>query len=443
MKGDFSRDTFDKAKHFSRVLMQQGRVQLDADWNEQTAILLHYLQSLAADLIGPHGGVGDSFEIKTLEGSNDFKITKGHYYVDGILCENEGTTVNGDFQYFSQPNYPLDTNKDKLTEGKWLVYLDVWERHLTHAEVESPDDSVISIREVALGGPDTATRAQIVWQAKLKLLNATDNSDFKNEYLTFLDALGEEKKPGTGSLRVRAKKTEDSKDPCLTAPESRYRGPENQLYRVEIHKHGSAGTATFKWSRENGSVIFPIRTLDGNDAILEYLGRDKCLGLQKDDWVEIVDDHIVLRGDAGQLAQVDEIDIIELRVILKPSAGANLPDYQKNDARHPLLRRWDRWERKEAEIPIKEGKTDNDWIELEDGIRIQFEPGGTYCTGDYWLIPARTATGDVEWPGPADKPVALPPHGVIHHYAPLAIISIENGNVAVTNLRRTLNQIWS
>ena len=47
MKGDFTRDTFDASNHFTRVLMQQGRVQLDADWNEQTAILLHYLQSLA------------------------------------------------------------------------------------------------------------------------------------------------------------------------------------------------------------------------------------------------------------------------------------------------------------------------------------------------------------------------------------------------------------
>ena len=34
-RGDFTRDTFNPLKHFSRVLMQQGRVQLDADWNEQ------------------------------------------------------------------------------------------------------------------------------------------------------------------------------------------------------------------------------------------------------------------------------------------------------------------------------------------------------------------------------------------------------------------------
>jgi hypothetical protein len=40
MKGDFTRDTFDPLKHFSRVLMQQDRLTLDADDNEQATILL-------------------------------------------------------------------------------------------------------------------------------------------------------------------------------------------------------------------------------------------------------------------------------------------------------------------------------------------------------------------------------------------------------------------
>src|SRR4051812_21238116 len=116
MKADLSRVTFNPHQHFSRVLMQQGRVQLDADWNEQTSILLHHLRNLAADLIGPHGGPGDvvdangevvavncGFEIVTdparidaLPGDPDSKeqlkellreaqpgllIGKGHYYV--------------------------------------------------------------------------------------------------------------------------------------------------------------------------------------------------------------------------------------------------------------------------------------------------------------------------------------------------------------------------
>src|SRR3954467_13596357 len=92
MNGDFSRDSFDRRHRFSRVLLQQGRVLLDADWNEQTSILLHYIRSLAADLIGPHGGPGDGFRLladPAKELRCDFHLGRGHYYVDGILCENE------------------------------------------------------------------------------------------------------------------------------------------------------------------------------------------------------------------------------------------------------------------------------------------------------------------------------------------------------------------
>ena len=56
MKADLSRDTYRRQYQFARVLMQQGRVQLDADWNEQVSILLDQTRMLAADLIGPHGG---------------------------------------------------------------------------------------------------------------------------------------------------------------------------------------------------------------------------------------------------------------------------------------------------------------------------------------------------------------------------------------------------
>ena len=35
MNGDISRDTFDARKRYAGVVMQQGRVLLDADWNEQ------------------------------------------------------------------------------------------------------------------------------------------------------------------------------------------------------------------------------------------------------------------------------------------------------------------------------------------------------------------------------------------------------------------------
>jgi hypothetical protein len=46
-----------------------------------------------------------------------------------------------------------------------------------------------------------------------------------------------------------------------------------------------------------------------------------------------------------------------------------------------------------------------------------------YRTGDYWLIPARVATGDIEWPVEIDNVgnivlITQPPLGIRHHNAP-------------------------
>jgi hypothetical protein len=55
MPGDFSRKTFDKKKHYSGVLMQQGRVQLDADWNEELDIGQYRTFTETKDVIGAAG----------------------------------------------------------------------------------------------------------------------------------------------------------------------------------------------------------------------------------------------------------------------------------------------------------------------------------------------------------------------------------------------------
>ena len=121
-------------------------------------------------------------------------------------------------------------------------------------------------------------------------------------------------------------------------------------------------------------------------------------------------------------------------------------------AKHPLLRRWDQ---KSDAIAVVEtiGNENPNWIfTLEDGVQIQF-PGGErngaanpttfYRTGDYWLIPARVVTGDVEWPGPRGNPRPRPPHGVEHVFAPLGTISIAaGGKVTLDNdLRKTFKPL--
>jgi hypothetical protein len=452
MKGDFTRDTFESAKHFSRVLMQQGRVQLDADWNEQTSILLHYLRTLAGDILGPSAGPADAMGFDLIrEGPNadaqidaiepdatraaflkqkvaggDAVIGTGRYYVYGVLAENERAIL-----YTEQLGYPFseETRLENLKGKFLLVYLDVWERHITYVE----DDH---IREVALGGPDTCTRAQVVWQ--LKVLLRPENAEPFD--CTSLKGLLARTLP---QLRARARLDKPPTELCVISPESRYRGAENQLYRVEVHKGGTATadatTATFKWSRENGSVVFPIVSLAGTTVIVENLGRDECSSLKPGDWVEISDDDIAMSEQAGPLAQVDTVDRDTLTVTLKLPAGvASLPTYAATDApsKHPLLRRWDHPGDPAVyggALPITEAMTpDQGWIPLEDGVQIWFAKGGDYKAGDYWIIPARVATGDVEWPDELDSsgnrkldsdgnPIgeAQGPRGPRHYYAPL------------------------
>jgi hypothetical protein len=102
----------------------------------------------------------------------------------------------------------------------------------------------------------------------------------------------------------------------------------------------------------------------------------------------------------------------------------------------------------EGAVLVREGSGDDDsaWIELEDGVQVQFpSPGGvSYTTGDYWVLPTRVATGDVEWPGPAVNPTPQKPNGVQHYYAPLAIVPVAVGGKLqpLTDLRRVLKPLF-
>ncbi|WP_205669325.1 DUF6519 domain-containing protein [Amycolatopsis suaedae] len=470
MQGDFSRVTHDPRKHFSAVLSQQGRVQLDADVNEQAAILLHQIRTAMIDLVGdaatPAGKPG--FAIETVPDPKepgkivDLTIKAGRTYVDGLLVENDADTT-----YFGQPDGHLDRDDDELPQGvPYAVYLRVWEQ-LVHSLVDP------SIREVALGdpGPDTAARARVVWQVATHALptGTTGKDKVKEELRTWLDGLN----PRRGRLAVRTDRPEDSDDtPCDLSPESRFRGPENQLYRIEVHSGGQSwkrGTksgdddrdddsclfgATFKWSRENGSVVFPILSLSGAEVRLADLGRDGKLGLEVGDWVEIVDDASAARVADDVALDDDPVRAPALRRVVAIDAAdrrITLDSEQADDGcgtrqrLHPLLRRWDH-----GPTPIRGIRTrlasdgavpivEDVWIDLEDGVQVKFsspEIGkqGTYRRGDHWQVAARIATGDVEWPRSGGEPADLEPHGVHYHYAPLWFVP--GGTATPEDLRR-------
>lgn len=467
MHADITRDTFDPARHFSRVLMQQGRVPLDADLNEQASILLHYVRTLAADLMGPHAGprynlgFGIQFKDRLLT-----VVGPGRYYVEGLLCEIEG-----------RQTIPVDETAPGDTNAKiqfpFLVYLEVWEQLVT--AYQHP-----LLRETALGGPDTAARAQVAWRVRSAQLQARPTTNPGGAWKKVREGLRTGEAPGGLAVRAGSAST-DTLDPCVLPPDARYRGMENQLYRVEIHtpgrmadavtagdresqrqQHvrdklddgrlgGRLGGPTFKWSRENGSVVFAIRSLQGVEVEVETLGLDPRLDLSPGDWVEITDDRRAADG-RGMLARVADVDRDGLRVMLEDT-DEDYPEYDQDHADiHPLLRRWDQSDpvilrapdgslaRRKATLEDGAVQVVDGWIELEAGISVRFEAGRTYQPGDYWLIPARVATGDVEWPEAADGncPATVPARRPERFLAPLAIVTDEKN---ITDLRRCIGDL--
>lgn len=506
MKGDITRATFRPQKHYHGVLMQQGRVQLDSDWNEAGEIGAYLDETTRMDTIGRHGvpKVGGGFGIRVAPGDTDLLIGVGRLYVGGLLCELEASQVpvvaleateltveelvlddrplavgewlevagpgaapqlvrvtaidaaartltvapdltvapvtdpSGEHwvrrvvSYTSQPDLPAAPLASEageaqpaaltLEDGSYLAYVDAWLRHIT--DLDDP-----GLQEPALGGPDTTTRAQTVAQVRLKHLGAAGITDCAAVELPQLFAGSTapgDRPPSTGRLAARARPADETADACEIPPDARYQGLENQLYRVEVHEPGELGTATFKWSRENGFIATLWTGQTGDRLEVSSAGRDAVLGFRAGQLVELLDDTLELAGRPGTLVVLDAPPT-DKELFVDPGAGVQLSDFPRN----PKVRRWDCAAAATIEIPTGDG-----FLTLEDGVEVRFEPG-YYNTGDYWLIPARTATRDVDWPRDAqERPVAHPPAGITHHYAPLALVEVAGGSpTTITDCR--------
>ena len=129
MKADLTRSTFRKEKHYSGVRMQQGRVQLDADWNEQADIQAYLDRTRAVDVIGRSGapkGAG-SFGIAITPDTADLAIGSGRFYADGLMCELESAEhAVASFPSGTQATlaaWPADDAH--LQPGRWVELVEV------------------------------------------------------------------------------------------------------------------------------------------------------------------------------------------------------------------------------------------------------------------------------------------------------------------------------
>jgi Family of unknown function (DUF6519) len=455
MKGDFSRVRFSAEKNYTAVLQQQGRVALDADANEQCAIDNYLRDTETRDIVGRWGGpAGEEGFAITLQGDS-LEIGRGRYYVNGILCENPRPLAYAQQPFLIDPSPTFAALLSNLAQGSIQViqvYLEVWQRLVT-----ALDDPCL--REPALGQADTTARLQTVWRviaetpqpaafqparpappsdlislageissAPLALETDSTPSDLlaaDRAVLTPVRIVGD----CCAAMR-RTPKTVENRGKlsaftaggggdcsCQPTPAAGYLGLENQLYRVEIQRGGDQTQATFIWSRENASVVSAITGVSGSQVYVDSLGLDANLGFTPGQWVEISDDSYLFGSSPnqpGDLYQIASVTPETLSVTLTQTVASVDP------AKNARLRRWDQFGTSAGSsgisLPVAAAYT------LESGISVQFT-AGQYEPGDYWLIPARTATGEIDWPPcDSDGSTFQPPQQIEVFRAPLACL---------------------
>jgi hypothetical protein len=413
MKGDFTRDTFKAGNHYQQILMQQGRVQVDADWNEQIAIAEHRDETAARDIIGRCGGPEENAAFKCTIENGEISFSAGRYYVDGIMCE-----VELPFTFYNQPDR-IESEIEKLSSGEYRLYLDVWQRHLT--QLDDPQ-----IRETALDIPDTTTRVKTVWQVRAEpSIVATIMVPDPN--------------------LTASTKTPQSQNPCKVPAIGGYKGSENHLYRVEIHNAGRAylkdsfgkeksQCASWKWSRENGTISAAILDINNNEITIDSIGNNATIGFHAGAFAEIIDDRWDLEGKPGDLIKI--IEVKEGTIILESDATLIF-----NKQFHPKVRQWDGY------VPQLRA---NQEVDLENGIIIKFnettpssysqsEPRTYYRCGDYWQIPARAGKADIEWPrNNLNEYIGQPPLGIHHHKCTLVYINVNEKGITLSKDLRNI-----
>jgi hypothetical protein len=482
MTADITRDTHRPGLGYSSVRLQQGRVQIDADWNEAEDIALRRDRVAARDIVGPSGVPEEAPGFALIpadpdaQGSGtDLLLGYGRAYVDGVLVENPKPAPSVLTPVVGAPGVFLVQSGPLPKVGQWLVgpggpakvtarpapvaadgglsrvtlapvptnaplnmtiapslmaqpdaigdptpagdalfglLLEVSERDVT-----ALDDP--ALRETALSGPDTATRRKVTWRVVAEP-NGTTCKSYPPDF-----TLDNEPR---ARLAARGVPASSADDPCLTPDPGGYRGVDNRLYRVEVHRGGlvSGGQVRILWSRDNATHRTRF-ALEAGRLRVDSLGRDDATALDQGQWVELHCEAAWRAGLPGHMVRLGEVNGNEIAIaeIRDPTDNAALVEADGSPRvtalpKGGLLRRWEGG----APVTVTAGTP----ITLEAGIEVTLD-GGALRPGDAWIIPARALPADVEWPrDPAsNSPLAIPPPVVARRYMALGIVERTGG----------------
>lgn len=399
MTGNYTKVPLRDTDPWTSAPIQAGRPLIDHELNLTTEALARAHRHGMADVIGASGVVEGTDAFKVLgasiaAGQLTLTLGPGRMWVDGLeaVAGSGGGPVTA--------TMPVPAGPDP----RLLVYLDAWVQHIQPAE--QPVDLV----DPCIGPIDSAARTRIAWALR-PLPTAADTCTQADAEL---DALVAARQPGI--LSVERSVGTVTPHPCDPPGSTLARVPDGML-RVEVLDPGTAATARFAWSYENGAAAVPVTGVQSPKALV--VGQIGDVAFAHGDLVEL--SWRDRRPDGvghGELYVVDS-HTAGIVTLTTPMSGST-PPFDADGGF--VLRRWDGCTTGGAATAVSATYRGDD-------VGVTFTAGaGTFAVGDWWGSRIREAA-----PEPVELRTDALPDGVHHACAPLALVDLTT--LAITDCR--------
>jgi len=423
---DRARVSYDPQQQYRTVVMQQGRVTLEADWNESQQIQSEEARNETLDIVGRTGTCDDGFRITQDLAAPDFHIEAGTMYLGGERIHLAPRT-----SYSEQPDWLSPDPPNPSPPADELIYL-----HLIEQEVSAVEDS--DLKDVALGGPDTAQRTRILRRIERLAVPSLDCGEALKQAIQQWNAAGLDLLPKSlrlipqAMLKVGFDPTGTAPDPCDPTVQGGFLGALNQLIRIQI-----SGSTSFLWGYDNASFLYRVNVVDLSTLQLQSAPVDAFHQPRAQQAVEIIlptarlnnGEYVAAGSGLVQtlLAAYDpQTQQIKLPTPLPSSfQSANPPP-------RVYLRVWEQELTFTPNVPIDLGTT---------GVQVTLQPGtgGAFHVGDFWHFAVRPGAGQTVYP---ERYVSAfqPAEGPRQWVCPLAVITWPvnvGGTAIVQDCRQT------
>jgi hypothetical protein len=417
MAGDRARVSYDPSRKWRGLIAQQGRVTVEADWNEAAAINADHDRRLTLDVVGTVGTPDGGYVVTAMpaagsppgEVPGDLVIGAGTIYLGG-----ERLDLDAPVSYGAQPDW-LDFSTDPLwvppavPAGAGASYELVW---LLAAEQEVSAVEDPALADVALGGPDTMGRQRIRQRFLRQPTPSASAFEAWNDLVTSLGSAG--LSFDAASMRIESTATLlvsfTSSGPaglCQPTAAGGYLGAENQMIRVMVASVDPSGVPSLVWGFDDASFLYRVQ------AAFDPVSGDTTVTLAD---TPVDSYHFPLRGQAVELLR-DAVQLTGQDYVAAPNgfvsvltagyaspsqtlaiAGQPPADYLSAATRQLYLRVW------QGTTPAPAGQL----IPLGDtGVVVTLGSAtGGFHVGDFWCFALRPAQASIVYP---ERYLAAPP----------------------------------